>query len=65
MGAAAAYLTPGDRGVFFEIDPAVVTLARAHFRYLPDADVPLLCLSALDDPITGPPPAMRRTLRRR
>jgi hypothetical protein len=37
VGAAAAYLTPGDRGVFFEIDPAVVTLARAHFRYLPDA----------------------------
>lgn len=34
VGAAAAHLAPGDRGVFFEIDPAVVRLARARFGYL-------------------------------
>jgi spermidine synthase len=37
VGAAAAYLAPGDRAVAFEIDPVVVALARAHFRFLADA----------------------------
>lgn len=34
VGAAASHLARGDRGVFFEIDPAVVRLARARFTYL-------------------------------
>ncbi|MEZ4392314.1 MAG: fused MFS/spermidine synthase [Polyangiales bacterium] len=37
VGAAAAHLAPGDRGVFLEIDPAVVRLARARFGYLQSA----------------------------
>jgi hypothetical protein len=34
VGAAAGHLQGGDRIRFFEIDPVVVELARAHFTYL-------------------------------
>jgi hypothetical protein len=34
VGAAAGHLAAGDRARFFEIDPAVAELARAHFGYL-------------------------------
>lgn len=34
VGAAAGYLRAGDRMRFFEIDPAVVDLARTHFTHL-------------------------------
>lgn len=37
VGAAVAYLAPGDRAVVFEIDPAVVALARARFTFLAGA----------------------------
>lgn len=37
VGTAAAYAGPGDRVVFYEIDPEVVKLARAHFSYWDDA----------------------------
>ena len=37
VGAAAGHLEPGDRARFYEIDPAVVELARAHFTYLSGA----------------------------
>jgi len=33
-GAIAALARPGDRITFFEIDPLVETMARAHFTYL-------------------------------
>jgi len=38
VGAAAGHLAPGDEARFFEIDPAVVELARAHFTYLSAAE---------------------------
>lgn len=37
VGAAAGHLEPGELVRFFEIDPAVEELARAHFTYLGDA----------------------------
>lgn len=33
-GCLAAYLTPGQRMVFYEIDPAVVDMARHHFTFM-------------------------------
>lgn len=41
VGAAAGHLREGDAMVFYEIDPMVVSLARAHFTHLsaPGADV--------------------------
>jgi spermidine synthase len=36
VGAAAAYLEPGESIDFFEIDPTVVDLARTYFTYLSD-----------------------------
>ena len=41
-GSLACYAEPGDRWTFFEIDPAVVTLARtpAYFTYLSDSPAP-------------------------
>ena len=38
-GTLAAYAQPGDRLVFYEINPAVVRTAREHFTYLADAPV--------------------------
>jgi SAM-dependent methyltransferase len=37
VGAAAGHLEPGERLRFFEIDPVVIELARAHFTYLSDS----------------------------
>lgn len=37
VGALAAYARPGDTWTFFEINPAVVDIARAHFTFLGDA----------------------------
>ena len=37
-GSLAAYARPGDAITFFELDPAVERLARAHFSYLADAE---------------------------
>lgn len=36
VGAAAAYIEPGETIEFFEIDETVVELARRHFTYLAD-----------------------------
>lgn len=36
-GSLAAYARAGDEFVFYELDPAVERLARAHFSYLADA----------------------------
>ena len=36
VGAAAAYVQPGESIDFYEIDPAVDELARRHFHYLED-----------------------------
>lgn len=36
VGAAAAYVDPGESIEFYEIDPAVDDLARRHFHYLGD-----------------------------
>ncbi|HJL14122.1 MAG TPA: fused MFS/spermidine synthase, partial [Sandaracinaceae bacterium LLY-WYZ-13_1] len=38
VGAAAGHLEADDRARFFEIDPAVAALARAHFGYLAGAE---------------------------
>ncbi|HHH28691.1 MAG TPA: hypothetical protein ENK57_10160 [Polyangiaceae bacterium] len=38
VGAAAGHLTAGQSMRFFEIDPVVVQLARAHFTYLGDTE---------------------------
>ncbi len=42
-GALAAYARPGDAWTFYEIDPAVVRVAResGHFTYLATADAPI------------------------
>lgn len=37
VGAAAGHLEPGEHARFFEIDPVVAELARAHFTYLSEA----------------------------
>jgi hypothetical protein len=37
VGTAAAWTGAGDRVVYYEIDPEVVALARAHFSYWDDA----------------------------
>lgn len=43
-GTLAAYGRPGDRFVFYEIDPGVVQLAREQFRFLSDsaADIEII-----------------------
>lgn len=40
VGAAAAYCAPGQKLVFFEIDPDVATIANTHFTYLRDCAGP-------------------------
>lgn len=40
VGAAAAYCAPGQKLVFFEIDPDVEAIANAHFTYLRDCAGP-------------------------
>ena len=37
-GTTAAYLKPGDRLEFYEINPQIEELARTHFSYLKDAE---------------------------
>ncbi|MBI2362409.1 MAG: fused MFS/spermidine synthase, partial [Elusimicrobia bacterium] len=37
-GTLAAYAGPGDELVFYELDPAVERMARAHFTFLADAE---------------------------
>lgn len=38
VGSLAAYARPGDEWTFFEINPAVVEVAREHFTYLKAAE---------------------------
>jgi SAM-dependent methyltransferase len=38
IGSLAAYARPGDDWTFFEINPAVVDVARQHFTYLKSAE---------------------------
>ncbi len=38
VGTLAAYGQPGDRFRFYEINPDVIRLARAHFSYLSDSE---------------------------
>lgn len=43
-GMTAAYCTPGDRFVYYEIDPRIEEIARTHFTYLtkcPQAEIRL------------------------